>query len=63
MLSDLAHPRSRHLHFVVFTDGLQKVAPDEFVAWYGAGDTNVGAVRFKVIISPAAHSRDFPVGA
>jgi hypothetical protein len=42
--------------FVIFTDGLQKVAPDEFVAWYGAGDTNVGAVRFKVVITHNTNS-------
>ena len=36
--------------WVVFTDGLQKVGEDEFVVWYGAGDTNTGAARIKVTV-------------
>ena len=36
--------------WVVFTDGLQKVAPDEFIVYYGGGDTNVGAARIKVTV-------------
>lgn len=34
--------------WVVFTDGVQQVGIDEFVLWYGGGDTNVGAARIKV---------------
>ena len=36
--------------WVIFTDGLQKVAEDEFIVWYGAGDTNTGAARIKVTV-------------
>jgi len=36
--------------WVVFTTGLQRVGIDDFVVWYGAGDTNVGAARIKVIV-------------
>jgi hypothetical protein len=36
--------------WVVFTDGLQKVGPDEFIVWYGAGDTNVAGARIKVTV-------------
>ena len=34
--------------WVVFTDGLQRLGNDEFVVWYGAGDTNTAAARIKV---------------
>jgi predicted GH43/DUF377 family glycosyl hydrolase len=42
--------------WVVFTDGLQKVvgAVDEFIVWYGAGDTNTGAARIKVTVPSVA---------
>lgn len=36
--------------WVVFTTGLQRVGVDEFVVWYGAGDTNVGAARIRVSV-------------
>lgn len=34
--------------WVIFTCGLQALGGDEFVVWYGAGDTNIGAARIKV---------------
>ena len=40
--------------WVVFTDGLQKVGVDEFIVWYGAGDTNVAGARIKVTV-PKPH--------
>ena len=36
--------------WVIFTDGLQKVGEDEFIVWYGAGDTNTAAARIKVTV-------------
>ena len=42
--------------WVVFSNGLQKLpGKDEFVVWFGAGDTNVGAASIRVNI-PAATS-------
>ena len=41
--------------WVVFTTGLQRVGVDEFVVWYGAGDTNVGAARIKVTVPAPRH--------
>ena len=44
--------------WVTFADGLQRVGTDEFVVWYGAGDTNVAAARLKVTTpAHAASSR------
>ena len=34
--------------WVIFTDGLQRVGEDEFIVYYGGGDTSVGATRIKV---------------
>jgi hypothetical protein len=42
--------------WVIFTDGLQKVGVDEFIVWYGAGDTNVAAARIKVTVPPSSSS-------
>ena len=36
--------------WVVCATGLQRVGVDEFVVWYGAGDTNVGAARIRVTV-------------
>jgi predicted GH43/DUF377 family glycosyl hydrolase len=36
--------------WVIFSDGLQKVGTDEFVVWYGAGDSNTAAARIKVTV-------------
>ena len=42
--------------WVVFTTGLQRVGVDEFIVWYGAGDTNVGAARIKVTVPTKNHN-------
>ena len=34
----------------MFTDGLQKVGEDEFVVWYGGGDTVVAGAKIKVSV-------------
>ena len=36
--------------WVIFTDGLQQVGLNEFIVYYGGGDTNVGASRIKVTV-------------
>ena len=62
------HPQGLHgctqTPWVVFANGLQKQpGKDNFVVWFGAGDTNVGAASIRVNI-PAATSLktdDLPV--
>ena len=49
------HPRGLHsctqTPWVVFSNGLQRLAgKDEFVVWYGAGDTSVMAASIRVKI-------------
>ena len=39
--------------WVIFTDALQQVGADEFIVYYGAGDTNIGAARIKVQVPHA----------
>lgn len=41
--------------WVIFTCGLQPLGGDEFIVWYGAGDTNIGAARIRVNVPAAAH--------
>jgi predicted GH43/DUF377 family glycosyl hydrolase len=34
--------------WVIFTDGIQPVGQDEFIVYYGGGDTSVGAAKIRV---------------
>ena len=37
-------------NWVVFTDGLEALGNDEFIVYYGGGDTVVGAAKIKVTV-------------